>query len=82
MVPVSTKSVWYFLEWVSCLFGEYQSRIRAGNGAENMPIIKHVALNKLQAAKPEFRKSMSIKRLRKKAGWDDATLETILKVVI
>lgn len=71
------------LHWImDVVFGEDQSRIRAGNGAENMSIIKHVALNKLQAAKPEFRKSMSIKRLRKKAGWDDATLETILKVVI
>lgn len=64
------------------VFGEDQSRIRVGNGAENMSMIKHVALNKLQAAKPNFKKSMSIKRLRKNAGWDDATHEAILSLVI
>ena len=64
------------------VFGEDHSRIRVGNGAENMSMIKHVALNKLQSAKPTFEKRMSIKRLRKKSGWDDETLETILRVEI
>lgn len=68
------------LHWVmDVVFGEDYSRIRAGNAAENMSMIKHVALNKLQSAKPDFVKNMSIKRLRKKAGWDDATLEHILR---
>jgi predicted transposase YbfD/YdcC len=67
------------LHWIlDVVFGEDYSRIRAGHAAENMAMIKHVALNKLQAAKPKFHKSMSIKRLRKKAGWDDDTLDTIL----
>ena len=43
-----------------------------------MAIIKHVALNQLQVAKPNFRKDMSIKRLRKKAGWDNETLDEII----
>lgn len=64
------------------LFGENSSRIRAGNAAENMSMIKHVALNKLQAAKPNYGKSMSIKRLRKKSGWDESTLEAILRTEI
>lgn len=71
------------LHWImDVVLGEDASRIRKANGAENMSMIKHVVLNKLQAAKPHFKKSMSIKRLRKKAGWDEATLETILNVVI
>lgn len=71
------------LHWImDVVFREDDSRIRSGNGAENMSIIKHVALNKLQAAKPGFNKSMSIKRLRKRAGWDDATLEAILRAEI
>lgn len=71
------------LHWVmDVVFGEDYSRIRSANGAENMSMIKHVALNKLQAAKPSFKKSMTIKRLRKNAGWDDDTLEAILKTQI
>ena len=71
------------LHWVmDVVFGEDYSRIRAANGAENMSMIKHVALNTLQAAKPGFKKSMSIKRLRKNAGWNDSTLEAILKIEI
>lgn len=71
------------LHWVmDVVFGEDNSRIRSHHGAENMSMIKHVALNKLQAAKPNFEKRMTIKRLRKKAGWDDATLDTILRTEI
>lgn len=71
------------LHWImDVVFGEDYSRVRTVNGAENMSAIKHVALNKLQAAKPKFKKDMSIKRLRKKAGWDDETLDTILRAQI
>jgi predicted transposase YbfD/YdcC len=71
------------LHWVmDVVFGEDYSRVRTANGAENMSTIKHVALNKLQAAKPQFKKDMSIKRLRKKAGWDDETLDMILRTEI
>jgi predicted transposase YbfD/YdcC len=71
------------LHWIlDVVFGEDQSRVRDASGAENMSMIKRVALNKLQAAKSKFAKDMSIKRLRKKAGWDDTTLETILRAKI
>jgi len=40
--------------------------------------MKHVALNQLQAAKPQFNKRMSIKRLRKKAGLDNETRDKVL----
>jgi len=71
------------LHWImDVVFGEDYSRVRTANGAENMSMIKHVALNKLQSAKSEFKKDMSIKRLRKKAGWDDETLDTILRATI
>lgn len=71
------------LHWImDVVFGEDNSRIRSNNGAENMSIVRHIAANKLQAAKPRFSKDMSIKRLRKKAGWDDETLEIILQAEI
>ena len=47
-----------------------------------MAIMKYAALNQLQAAKPDFKKDMSIKRLRKKSGWDDMTLVKVLMTKI
>ena len=71
------------LHWImDVVFGEDYSRVRTANGAENVSLIKHVALNKLQAAKSQFKKDMSIKRLRKNAGWDDGTLDKILRAEI
>lgn len=71
------------LHWVmDMVFREDESRIRDGFGAENMSLIKHVALNKLQAVKSESKRVVSLKGLRKKAGWDDATLHSILQKVI
>lgn len=53
-----------FLHWImNVVFSEDYSRIRTASGAENMSMIKHVALNKLQATKPSFKKNMGIKRL-------------------
>jgi len=71
------------LHWVlDVVFREDDSRNRLGNTAENMAIMKHVALNQLQSAKTGFKKDMSIKRLRKKSGWDNATLDTILMTTL
>lgn len=71
------------LHWtLDMVFGEDYSRIRTGNGAENVAIIRQVALNQLQAAKKSYPKDMSINRLRKKAGWDDDTLTNILATKI
>ena len=58
-------------------FGEDASRIRKGNAPLALATIRHVALNLLQAAKQPRE---SIRRLRKKAGWDNPTLKRILKI--
>ncbi len=50
------------LLWVlDLVFREDESRNRLGDTAENVAIMKHAALNQLQAAKPDFKKDMSIK---------------------
>ena len=67
------------LHWVLDMsFGEDQSRIRKGNAPSNVAIIRHAALNMIRAAKT---KRMSIKRMRKAAGWDDALLNDVLTQV-
>jgi predicted transposase YbfD/YdcC len=66
------------LHWVmDRVFREDESRIRDGFGAENMSLIKHIALNKLRAVKSESKRAVSLKGLRKKAGWDDGALHSI-----
>jgi predicted transposase YbfD/YdcC len=68
------------LHWVlDMTFGDDQSRIRMGNGPENMAIVKHSALNMIRSYKS---KRESIVGLRKKAGWDDETLKGILEKAI
>lgn len=67
------------LHWVLDMsFGEDQSRIRKGNAPSNVAIIRHAALNMIRSAKT---KRMSIKRMRKAAGWDDALLNNVLAQV-
>jgi predicted transposase YbfD/YdcC len=67
------------LHWVlDMTFREDESRIRGKNAAENMAIVRHIALNMLQNAKKTM-KDISIKGLRKAAGWGNSTLELILK---
>jgi len=66
------------LHWVLDMsFGEDQSRIRKENAPQNMAIIRHMALNLLQLTKNQM-KGMSIKRLRKIAGWNQQTLHNII----
>jgi predicted transposase YbfD/YdcC len=66
------------LHWaLDMSMGDDYSRIRKGNAPENMLIIKHIILNKLQQVKDKRPRS-SIKRLRKMAGWDDTILDEIL----
>jgi predicted transposase YbfD/YdcC len=67
------------LHWVLDMsFGEDQSRIRKGNAPTNVGIIRHAALNMIRRSKT---KRMSIKRMRKAAGWDNALLTNILAQV-
>src|SRR3982751_658092 len=76
-----TRSHWAMentLHWtLDMSFGEDACRIRKDNAPLAIATIRHVALNLLQAAK---QKRDSIKRLRKKAGWDNNTLKRILKI--
>ncbi|MFN7094431.1 MAG: ISAs1 family transposase, partial [Burkholderiales bacterium] len=79
----ATRSHWAVencLHWMlDMTFNEDASRIRLGNAAENIAMIRHAVLNLLKLAKPKFKKDISLKGLRKRAGWDNETLSIILK---
>jgi hypothetical protein len=72
-------STHYCLHWsLDVTFNEDNSRIRSDNAAENIAIARHTALNLLQQSKAKF-KNISLKALRKKAGWGNATLKATLE---
>ena len=79
-ILAATRNHWAIentLHWTLAMsFGEDACRIRKDNAPLAIATIRHVAFNLLQAAK---QKRESIKRLRKKAGWDNNTLKRILK---
>ncbi len=56
------------------VFREDQSRLRKSQGARNMAVVRHVAVNAVRAGKG----SVSIKAARKLAGWDPDFLATLL----
>jgi predicted transposase YbfD/YdcC len=63
------------LHWVlDVVFKDDQSRLRKGNGAKNMAIVRHFAINLVRAAKDKH----TIKLRRKAAGWDPAYLAVML----
>ncbi len=65
------------LHWVLDVeFGEDQSRLRKGQGAKNMAIVRHFALN-LVRLEPSKR---SLKGKRKLASWNNAFLTSILGI--
>ena len=56
------------MHWVlDVSFGEDDSRVRNGNGAENLAALRRMALNTL---KQETALRVGISAKRKKAGWD------------
>lgn len=64
------------LHWVlDVIFREDYCRLRTGNSAENMNIIRKIALNKMKA---DLSEKGSIKGKRKKCGWDDNYAAKIL----
>ena len=64
------------LHWVlDVTFREDDSRIRKGNAAQNMAVLRHMAINLL---KQEQSTKRSIRSKRLKAGWDEDYLVRIL----
>ena len=57
------------------LLGGHDGRIRQGNGAQNMAILRHMALNLLRR---EAGHKRGIKARRKRAGWDRDYLLQVL----
>lgn len=65
------------VHWVlDMTFNEDQSRVRDENAAENLAIVRHIALNAVQKSKHDF-KGSSIKNIRKKAGWENKVMDKI-----
>lgn len=81
LVGKAIRSHWLIensLHWIlDVTFREDDSRIKEKNAIENIALVRKIALNLLQSVKQGF-KDMSIRRLRKKSGWDNKTLETVL----
>jgi len=66
------------LHWIlDVTLREDDSRVRKDHAPENMAMVRHIILNLLQKAKTQF-KEMSIRRLQKKAGWGESTLNLIM----
>ena len=66
------------LHWVlDMVFGDDQSRIRKGNAPRNMAIIKKTVLNLLRNIKKD-KPRISLKAMRKWAGWDENFLNSVL----
>ena len=64
------------LHWVLDLaFREDESRVRAGHAAENLAVLRHVALNLLRR---ETTAKVGVQTKRLMAGWDDAYLLAVL----
>ena len=64
------------LHWVlDVAFREDESRIRTGHAAQNMAVVRRLALNLL---KQEPTSSAGIKNRRLRAGWDEAYLRKVL----
>ena len=64
------------VHWVlDVAFREDESRLRKGAAAENMAVLRHIALNLL---KREKTLKVGVRAKRNKAGWDDAYLLRVL----
>ena len=76
----AVRKHWYVenkLHWVlDVIFKEDYSRVRTGNGAENLTTIRKIALNTI---KRDNTVKTSIKNKRKMCGWDDNYALNILK---
>lgn len=63
------------LHWVlDVAFDEDRARNRSDHGPENLTILRKLALNVLQSARPDI----SIRRKRKRSGWSDEFARSVL----
>ena len=66
------------LHWVlDVVFNDDQCRIRKGNAPRNIAIVKKTVLNLLQIIKKTMPR-VSLKAMRKLAGWENGFLDTVL----
>lgn len=64
------------LHWVlDVVFKDDLARLRRGHGPANMAVVKHMAVNLLRQARP----TSSLKNRRKRAGWNTAYLESLIR---
>lgn len=81
-IASAVRSHWLIengLHWtLDVVFNEDQSRVRKDNAGENMALIRHITINMLNHTKKLF-KNTGLKALRKKAGWDNETIDLIFK---
>lgn len=64
------------LHWIlDVVFHEDLSRLRSGNGPQNMATVRHIALNLLRGATDKH----SLKVRRKSAAWDEAYLAALIQ---
>jgi predicted transposase YbfD/YdcC len=64
------------LHWVlDVVFRDDLARLRTGHGPANMAVVKHMAINLLRRAEP----ATSLKNRRKRAGWNTAYLERLIR---
>ena len=67
------------LHWtLDMSFGEDKSRIRRGNAPANVAIIRHVALNMIRQSQVE---RVSMRMMRKFAGWNNSVLNSVLSQI-
>ena len=64
------------LRWVlDVVFKDDLSRLRTGHAPENMAVVRHMATSLLHNAKP----TISLKNRRKRAGWNTAYFESLIR---
>jgi len=64
------------LHWVlDMVFNDDRSRVRVGHAAENLPLLRRLAMN---LVRQEQSRKTSLRNRRNRAGWDNAYLEKVL----
>jgi predicted transposase YbfD/YdcC len=64
------------LHWaLDVVFKDDLARLRTGHAPENMAVVRHMSMNLLRQAEP----ATSLKNRRKRAGWNTAYLESLIR---